>query len=232
MRIFFHEFMQKAARITGCSTQMGLAKLLGINRSAVTQAKNRNDVPEKWLLILARQFALPPDWFERDGTETVSLYQHTSETVSPAEELILVPKISAVLCAGGGSLETEGKIREHIPLPYAWARSLGSPERLVFMEIAGDSMEPGICHGDTVLIDQAVREFTFPGVMAVGHGESIYIKRLRKETDGSLLLLSDNQAYSPVSLAGDELDSFRILGKVVCLFRDLTGKTRKETEYV
>ena len=223
MRIFFNEFMQKAARVTGCPTQMGLADLLEVSRSAVTQAKNRDMVPEKWLLVLARKFALPPDWFERDYSFTSRSRGQADEDrrTETDQELIMIPKVSAILCAGGGSLETEAEVVEYIPLPLRQARIFGTPSHLIFMDVAGDSMEPGIRHGDTLLIDQSVREAAPSFIMAVGHEENIYIKRLKKDRDGGLTLVSDNPLYRPVRLAGDELDSFRVIGKAVRLFRDL-----------
>jgi SOS-response transcriptional repressor LexA len=212
MRIPFTEFMNKACRITGCRTQMELAGILGINRSAVTQAKKRDAVPEKWLLVLARRFALAPDWFENG--------RHEKPDSDPG--LVRIPKVSAVLCAGAGSLEVEAAILGHIALPFSLTRSFGSPGHLVFMDIAGDSMEPGLRSGDTVLIDQSVRTVIPGSIMAVGHEENIYVKRLEMHPNGSVTLLSDNPAYHPIRLAGDELCSFRILGKLVRLFRKLS----------
>jgi phage repressor protein C with HTH and peptisase S24 domain len=89
------------------------------------------------------------------------------------------------------------------------------------MEVSGDSMEPGIRGGDSVLIDQSVLEASQASIMAVGHAEHIYIKRLVRHQDGAVTLLSDNPAHAPIHLAGDELDSFRIIGRLVWLYRRL-----------
>jgi phage repressor protein C with HTH and peptisase S24 domain len=55
--------------------------------------------------------------------------------------------------------------------------------------------------------------------MAVGFEESIFIKRLERQP-GGVVLLSDNRNYAPLKIAGDELGSLRIIGKVVWLCRD------------
>lgn len=230
MRIYFNEFMERAKKVSGCSTQMELAKLLDVNRSAITQAKNRDSVPEKWLLILARKFCLRPDWFENSDTaprisEYTDMSGQVKRIVAPEPdynpEIIEIPKVSAVLCAGAGSFEVDATIIDNIALPYHLARSFGSPDNLVFMDVSGDSMEPGICNGDTVLIDQSVQKASPGSIMAVGHEDTIYIKRLNLISDGGISLVSDNTAYSPINLYGDDLNSFRVIGKLVWLCRQL-----------
>ncbi len=231
MRIHFEEFIQKAKKITGCATQMELAKILEVNRSAITQAKNRDSVPEKWLFVIAKKFALIPNWFDDNsgGKKGIKQYRGANgqiKRIAAPEpdynpEIIQIPKVSAVLCAGGGSFEVDTTVIDNVPLPYAMARSFGATKDLVFMDVSGDSMEPGICNGDTVLIDQSSKTAMAGAVMAVGHEETIYLKRLGLHNDGSLSLISDNPAYSPIHLFGDDLNSFRIIGKLVWLCRDL-----------
>ena len=227
MVIRFNDFMKKAGQITGCGTQMELAKILEVNRSAITQAKNRDAVPERWLLTLARKYALAPDWFESGVITPYSAARklERARILEPEPDynpdVIQIPKVSAVLCAGGGSFEVEGAIIDHIALPQNLASSFGRADRLVFMDVMGDSMEPGICSGDTVLIDQSATSPVPGAVMAVGHEDSIYIKRIGQSADGGIILASDNANYSPIHLYGDDLESFRVIGKLVWLFRDL-----------
>lgn len=227
MIIHFNEFITKAGQITGCGTQMELAKILEVNRSAITQAKNRDAVPERWLLTLARKYTLPPDWFETGVTTPYTALPHANvaRIVEPEPDynpdVISIPKVSAVLCAGGGSFEVDGAIVDHIPLPLNIAKSFGHSENLVFMDVIGDSMEPFIHSGDVVLIDQASQTPVDGTIMAVGHEDSIYIKRVEKLRNGGISLVSDNPAYSPINLVGDDLESFRVIGKLVWLYRTL-----------
>lgn len=227
MIIHFNEFISKAGQITGCNTQMELAKILEVNRSAITQAKNRDAVPERWLLTLARKYTLPPDWFETGVTTPYTALPRAeiARIFEPEPdynpEIINIPKVSAVLCAGGGSFEVDSAIVENIPLPLNIVRSFGHADKLVFMDVAGNSMEPYIHNGDVVLIDQAVTTPIANTVMAVGHEDGIYIKRIQINKDGSMSLVSDNPAYTPIDLFGDDLESFRVIGKLVWLYRNL-----------
>ena len=225
MVIPFDAFFRRVAEQTDIATQMELARVLGVNRSAITQAKLRDAVPQKWILALSRRYTLSPDWLE-SGKGTSQLGQPLAPlTVQPlvmpdvSLETVMVPKVKATLCAGGGSLDLEAATVSEHPLPRAWLSRLGQPNDMVFMDVVGNSMEPGICDGDMVLVDQSRLEMAQKTVLAVGYEDAIYIKRLEKRQNG-LVMLSDNPHYSPVTVSGDELTSFRVIGKVVWLCRD------------
>jgi phage repressor protein C with HTH and peptisase S24 domain len=223
MNIPFEAFYTRVVKNTDIATQMDLARTLGVNRSAITQAKNRDAVPQKWILALSRRYGLSPDWLEsgdggRDGRRLPSR-ERGLPPPNAGLETVLVPKVTARLCAGGGSFELETvPVSEH-PLPRAWLSRMGRPNAMVFMDVVGNSMEPGIRDGDMVLVDSSATEEVPQSILAVGYEDAIYIKRLKKQA-GGLALLSDNPDYAPITIAGDEIASFRIIGKVVWLCRD------------
>ena len=237
MTIPFADFFERITEAIDIRTQTALAEALGVNRSAITQAKLRNAVPQKWILALARRYALSPDWLEFGGNERSS-FPHdslarsdfqkmladtsTQKQLSGAtrsQEFICVPKISATLCAGGGSFDTGAfPVAEH-PFPRQWLAKMGSPESMVFMDVVGNSMEPGIMDGDMVLVDQHNTRIDGKSIHAVGVEDAIYLKRVIVR-NGAIILRSDNEAYSAMELSGDERDSFRVIGKVVWLCRD------------
>ncbi len=225
MVIPFDAFFQRISEKTDIGTQMDLAKALGVNRSAITQAKIRDAVPPKWILALSRQYGIAPDWLEFGaGTPKTRHDARPRPGLSLpipdiAVETVLVPKVSATLCAGGGSLELEAiPVSEH-PFPRGWLSRMGSPSDMVFMDVIGNSMEPGIRDGDMVLVEQSQKEVSQRSILAVGFEEAILIKRLGKRP-GGLVMLSDNPDYEPMEICGEEMDSLRIIGKVVWLCRD------------
>ena len=245
MSIPFKIFFERLQEHTNISTQMGLANALGVNRSAVTQAKVRDAVPQKWILQIARKFTLSPDWLEfgegspwtaKAESSIVGKYIKTpfmaenlphslrknTQTTSVEyleSEIIQIPKVPARLCAGGGSFEIDNSPISTHSFPFSWLAKMGNPSSMVFMDVVGNSMEPGILEGDMVLVDQSNINTNAHGVFAVGVEDTLFLKRVQRRAEG-LALLSDNPQYTPVVLSGDELDSFRILGKVVWLCRD------------
>ena len=235
----FSLFYERLTKATPIDTQAGLATALGVHRSAITQAKNRDAVPHKWILALARRYQLSPDWLEfGKGTPTPPAAMQPAQgaqglqkgrkiqqavehrpTRQHGQEMVNVPLVSATLCAGAGSFEVEGAVLAKHPFPYSFLSPMGTPSAMVFMYVMGDSMEPCIQDGDMVLVDQAQHQPTRQGVYAVGFEDAIYIKRL-EYAQNAVRLLSDNPEYAPMNIVGDELHSFRILGKVVWLCRD------------
>jgi phage repressor protein C with HTH and peptisase S24 domain len=217
VNIPFDAFFARLAKETDINTQTALADALGVNRSAITQAKTRNAVPHKWILAIARYCSLSPDWLEFGKGSPRSASVRVEE--QPAADVVLIPKVSARLCAGGGSFEHGAfPVAEH-PFPRAWLARMGNPSKMVFMDVVGDSMEPDIHDGDMVLVDQSVQRPIPRAILAVGLDDAIYIKRVENR-GGGIRLLSDNPDYSPMELYGDELSTFRIIGKVVWLCRD------------
>lgn len=213
--IDFNTFFTRVKETTSIASQHDLAKALGVNRSAITQAKRRNSIPQKWVLALSRSFNLSADWLEF-GKGKPQPQDNSTETNS---NTFFVPKVFARLCAGDGSYEVEATpIEEHV-FKESWLAQKGTPSAMVLMDVIGDSMEPFIFQGDTVLVDQSQLRLRSNSIYAVGIEDSIMIKRVAAE-HGKITLLSDNPNYSPITIQGDELLSFRIIGKVVWSARD------------
>jgi len=210
----FEGFFTRASRAAGLASQAELAAMLGVHRSAVTQAKKKDAVPKAWVLAVSRRAGVDPDWLEfgtgasRGGGQP------------EASAYLAVPKVRARLSAGGGSFETGGEVEEYYSFRRDWLRRKGQPGSMVLMDVVGNSMEPEIRHGDMALIDQSQTGVVAYAIYAVGVEDTVLIKRLEKRP-GALALLSDNHDYAPIVLAGDALDALRIIGRVLWLGREL-----------
>ena len=97
----FDRFLERLADVTGIASQTELADVLGVNRSAVTQARRKNAIPSNWLLHLFRTYGLNPDWLEKGLG--ASFIQPVHEPSQRADAYKQIPKVKARLCAGGGS---------------------------------------------------------------------------------------------------------------------------------
>ena len=83
--------------------------------------------------------------------------------------------------------------------------------------IRGDSMEPAICDGDTVIIREQPDAENGEIVVATINGDDATCKKLYKIPGGGIQLHSLNPAYDPFTFDADAVESVpvRILGKVV-----------------
>ena len=54
--------MERIRAVTGCETQRELGRFLGINQSAISDAKRRGTIPAEWLLTLLRAKGINPAW--------------------------------------------------------------------------------------------------------------------------------------------------------------------------
>lgn len=89
------------------------------------------------------------------------------------------------------------------------------------LQIHGDSMEPRIYEGDTVIVRQQDDAESGDVVIAMVNGNDATCKRLRKYRDG-IELISNNPSYAPMFFSNEEIVSkpVKIIGKVV----ELRGK--------
>jgi phage repressor protein C with HTH and peptisase S24 domain len=208
----FDMFLRRVFEATGIASQNELASVLNIHRAAVSQAKRKGAVPERWILILSRKFGLNPEWLETGEGLTFS-----SQEAGAA--FVHVPKVAARLSAGGGSFETASKIEGHFAFQRSWLTQKGDPGRMVLMDVSGDSMEPEIRDGDMVLIDRSRVEMLAGAIYAVGVDEAILVKRVEKQPN-ALVLHSDNPRYAPMVLRGDETAGVRMIGRVIWVCRE------------
>jgi phage repressor protein C with HTH and peptisase S24 domain len=99
-----------------------------------------------------------------------------------------------------------------------WLRrnaTFSSPENLALVTGIGDSMDPTFHDGDPLLVDRGVTDVKVDSIYVLALQEQLYVKRLQRKPDGSLVMLSDNKAYEPHRISKSERDQFRVLGRVV-----------------
>jgi phage repressor protein C with HTH and peptisase S24 domain len=210
MGIAFQPFFERLQRALGIRSQSELANLLQVNRSAITQAKRNGEVPKRWIWQLTEHLEISKEWLESGQG---SIRQDSGGFAT-------IPKVRARLCAGAGSFEDQNSVAGYYSFRRDWLRTMGSPEAMVLMDLMGDSMEPELKEGDTVLIDQNQQEILAGGIYALGVEDTIMVKRVEKHPK-KLVLLSTNQRYSAVILQGEEIEAVRCIGRVLWVGREL-----------
>ena len=211
----FDDFLIRVGEAAGIDSQTDLARILKVNRSAVTQARKKGAIPDRWLLQLYRSYGINPEWLET-GKGPVFMGRRQEEY----SEFSKVPKVSARLCAGNGSFEVGGDVQGYYSFRKAWLTKRGVPDQMVLLDIFGNSMEPDMRDGDTVLVDQSQKNILAGAIFALGIEDTIMVKRVEKHPQ-KLVLRSDNRDYAPIYLEGDDANQVRILGKVIWVCREI-----------
>ena len=106
------------------------------------------------------------------------------------------------------------KIEEEIP------EELARTGEFFGLRISGDSMEPDIHNGDTVIVKRQDDAESDEIVIALVNGNDGVCKRLKKYAD-SIALISLNPNYEPMYFNQEEIEEkpVKIIGKVVELRR-------------
>ena len=229
--------------VRGSKTQEQFAELLGLNINTLRGYEKGLRTPgADTISALCQKTGASPTWMllgegpvfdpERTRYEPTPVGQlrcgeplgrivatdRTAQGHGPVEVdgLLMVPKVTARLSAGSGSFETDAEVKGLYAFRAEWLRAKGNPDKMVLMEVSGDSMEPMLRNGDTVLIDKGQDDVVPGKVYAVGIEDTVVVKEVER-LPGKLVLRSSNPAYPPVEIAmqGDLADGVRVIGRVI-----------------
>ncbi len=133
------------------------------------------------------------------------------------DELVAILRIDAAAAAGPGGLVEDDRADGALRIDAALLRQLRvRPDNASMIEVTGDSMEPVLGHGDTILVDRGDRRGVSGAIYVVRYDGALLVKRLAR-VPGGIELVSDNTAYPPIAVAGIP----DIVGRVVWLSRRL-----------
>jgi SOS-response transcriptional repressor LexA len=92
------------------------------------------------------------------------------------------------------------------------------PDRLQAVHVAGDSMiEAHICDGDLAIFHPGMTEGN--GIFVVSVENTLVVKRVdRDPASHAIILISANPTYEPRRFSGPELESIRVVGRVVACY--------------
>ncbi|SES15448.1 Phage repressor protein C, contains Cro/C1-type HTH and peptisase s24 domains [Vreelandella subterranea] len=131
------------------------------------------------------------------------------------EDYAFVPLYDAQCSAGDGAWNENCRVLTHISFTRYSLRKQGlTPEHLSAIRIDGDSMEPILHSGDTVLIDHTRTTIEGEGIYILRLDGHLYAKRLQRNFDG-VSIISTNKEYREVVVPRDRLHELDIIGRAV-----------------
>lgn len=132
------------------------------------------------------------------------------------KDVLLIPVVSQVFSAGSGQyLPDNETYEEYISVPNH-LKKYG--KKLAASKVRGDSMEPTLFDGDTIICDLNGYDGT-DGIYTIHYKGNGFVKRLQSTGDG-VKIISDNIRYEPM-FANSEGDDFKVIGKVRAVMHNM-----------
>ncbi len=136
-------------------------------------------------------------------------------------DCVRLRRMDLSVSAGRGVVAVDGPEAAPLIVPTAWMQRLQiNADVTVLVQVQGDSMAPAIPDGALVLVHLMEKIVQRPGVYAFSLDGEAFIKRLipldfdPKGRPRSITILSDNPLYPPKAVAGEQINSMRVAGRV------------------
>lgn len=150
------------------------------------------------------------------GEGTILPAETGMTAAAQAKDFAVVSMYDVAVSTGHGTALADEQVISALAFRRDWLRQEGlSATSLAAIRAEGDSMEPTIPNGETLLIDTSQRSITGNAVYALRLGDHRYAKRLQRLIDGSIRVSSDNSAYREELIQPDQVDQLAVIGKVV-----------------
>ncbi len=79
----------------------------------------------------------------------------------------------------------------------------------------GSSMSPTFDSGDVLVVDSGVQTVPDDGIYVFSKNGDLFVKRLQRAMDGSLMVISDNPQHARDRIARDDRASYQVHGRVL-----------------
>lgn len=188
-----------------------LSRKTGFARNSLYNWSEKGNIPLDKLFVL-EEFGININ-FVLYNEQTV---QNNEQIINDEFGLIQVREDIEVSAGDGAVAGDDEKPKYCLAFRKDWLQSRGLKEKELYVVFArGDSMEPTISDGDSLLVNTAEKDPQDGHIYVIRSCDILWVKRIQRLLDGSLLLLSDNKIYPPMPLKLDESSDVEIIGKVV-----------------
>lgn len=231
-------------------SQRALGSVLGVSQGYIGDIESGRSEPSRnFLRNLAERFGVSADWIlygtGSPHTERAAGFEaarSAGKRIEPpdlgmpmhghfrfgSENFFLIERMDLDVSAGHGIVPVEGGEGEMMAFPRSWViQHRINPDLAVLVRVRGDSMAPTIPDGALILVDCMDKDWAVEGIFAFNNGDESYVKRLVPMGSGddgrpaALKILSDNPAYAPNALLGEEMNDLHIVGRVKCVIANI-----------
>jgi phage repressor protein C with HTH and peptisase S24 domain len=174
----------------------------------------------RFLVDLAEKTGASPTWvLVGQGSKYVADAHQKLHPSTPAisdPDFVSVPRYAVEASAGQGALPGDEETTGFYAFNRKWLARRGlNPDRLSIISVKGDSMEPGFCNNDLILVDQAQTRPADGLIFVFRVDTDLFLKRVQTLPDGNLQLISANKMYPPILVDATKSTAFKVIGRVV-----------------
>lgn len=210
-------------------SQADLGAKVGVSQAAISEIER--DVPKSSGLVIpiAKAFKVDVSYLT-DGKENISKQiadnsdiviiggDRHGEIADP-KEYVMIPRYDVRGSCGEGIDVNEVNIIDGMPMPVAWLRAQNLPEAhlLAVIQASGDSMQPTISDGQTLIVNTVDVEPKSTKIYLICIDGKLFIKRLIYTPDG-WIMRSDNpnkSNYPDFVIEEEKFSNIDIQGRVV-----------------
>ncbi|MBU0809649.1 MAG: helix-turn-helix transcriptional regulator [Gammaproteobacteria bacterium] len=213
---------------TGIETRIAaVADLYESRKQAASTAQVALSSLQRWIsgdgmpafgsvALLASGKGISLDWIATGQGQMFLKPQEAEAPKDKDEAYAYVPLYDARCSAGNGAWNERSRVLVQLSFTRYSLRKKGlTPTDLACLRVDGDSMTGLLEDGDTVMIDQSRNALEGEGVYVVLLDDHLYAKRLQRDFDGSVRIISHNKEYQPVIVPRDRLAELHIVGRAV-----------------
>lgn len=177
-------------------------------------SQDKEEVEDDWGANIPKElfadFVPPAKLSEKQTEELCQL------GTPPIEDFIEVPVYDIQASAGPGVLVESEEQKAVINFSPYYLSSLGVPSsKAAIIYVKGDSMLGTLDPETPILVDTGIQSMQQDGIYVIRIGDTLHVKRIQRQLDGSLKVISDNKVYEPYVIAGTDLEQVQIVGRVV-----------------
>lgn len=205
-----------ADRFRQCAELVGsgdkLALLANIPRRTLEYYLSGQSEPKvERLVSIAKAAGVDLNWLASGEGKRLA-----APTSSPDQQVALVPLYDVRVGDGHPDWLDGARVITYLPFSRKSLEGQGLiPEKLAAINVDGDSNEPTLSNGDTVLIDVSTNQLQGDGFYVISLAGLLCAKRLQRRIDGGLSVLSANPAYPSMIIQSDQKGAFQVMGRVV-----------------
>lgn len=211
----FADRMRECAELVGSGDE--LARVTGIPRRTLEYYLSGQSEPKVARVVdIAKAAGVSLSWLASGEGE------RRPDTPLPAEASIdtsiyaFIPLYDARISQGHGAWSEGARVLTRLAFTrYSLRRKGLEPAQLAAVRVDGDSNEPVLSDGDTVMMDLSRNTLQGEAFYVIRLDDLLYAKRLQRQFDGAVKIISANSAYDSMVVPHDRQESLQIIGRVV-----------------